>query len=134
MTPLLHVRPKKGEVCFTVSDVGGGGLISHPWWGGVIRPCTQHHKTFNNMIRQIPRILTVRRYCISVLNTYRMQLETPTYSFLYSAIRPSVFFTAASRRQSVTDAVLTLYRASSSNRFHVSNMFKPWTCAPCAKK
>jgi len=23
MTPLLHVRPKKGEVCFTVSDVGG---------------------------------------------------------------------------------------------------------------
>ena len=22
MTPLLHVRPKKGEVCFTVSDVG----------------------------------------------------------------------------------------------------------------
>ena len=32
MTPLLNVRPKKGEVCFTVSDVGG--LISHPWWGG----------------------------------------------------------------------------------------------------
>jgi len=22
MTPLLHVRPKKGEVCFAVSDVG----------------------------------------------------------------------------------------------------------------
>jgi len=36
MTPLLHVRPKKGEVCFTVSDVGvdlppmvGGGR--RPW-------------------------------------------------------------------------------------------------------
>ena len=24
MTLLLHVRPEKGEVCFTVSDVGGG--------------------------------------------------------------------------------------------------------------
>ena len=33
----LHVRPKQGEVCLTVSDLGGG-LISHPWWG-VRRPC-----------------------------------------------------------------------------------------------
>ena len=36
MRPLLHVRPEKGEVCFTVSDVGG--CTSHPRWG-VRRPC-----------------------------------------------------------------------------------------------
>ena len=36
MTPLLHVRPGKGEVCFTVSDVGGVDLP--PMVGGVRRP------------------------------------------------------------------------------------------------
>ena len=35
MRPLLHVRPEKGEVCFTVSDVGGvppthGGGLDAP--------------------------------------------------------------------------------------------------------
>ena len=29
MTPLLHVRPGKGEVCFTVSDVGRGWSPTH---------------------------------------------------------------------------------------------------------
>ena len=71
---------RKKVKCASPCQMWGGWSPTHGG-GGVIRPCAQHHKTFNNMIRQIPRILTVRRYCISVLNTYRMQLETPTYSF-----------------------------------------------------
>ena len=35
MTPLLHVRPEKGEVCFTVSDVCVcGGVDLPPMVGG----------------------------------------------------------------------------------------------------
>jgi len=52
MTPLFHVRPKKGEVCFTVSNVGEVDL---PPMVVVRRPCSRRclkKKNFMNTNRK----------------------------------------------------------------------------------
>ena len=64
MTPLLHVWPKKSEVCFTVSHVGGG-LISHPWWG-IRRPCNLLQRSVSG----VAVWLLVSALTIDSLNTF----------------------------------------------------------------